>query len=100
CKEGRVAFVDIAGMLDEVKGRTDALSKELRYRWQYSDVTLPIGPFRMRFVVARQRDTLDAVFESARPETRASFSYGLSEWWIETVAPVHGETAEQALAPG
>ena len=34
------------------------------------------------------------------PVSSTSFSYGVSEWVLEPIASLRGETAQQALAPG
>ena len=34
------------------------------------------------------------------PDSSGNFRYGLSEWQLEPVLPVRGETLEAAMAPG
>lgn len=100
CSGGRVAFIDVAAMLNEVRQRVEEKGKLLRNSWEVSDVTRPAGAFRLRYTLERQRETLDAVVSMANPAAVGGFSYGLSEWVVEPVAPVRGEPAAAALAEG
>lgn len=100
CGGGRVTFIDIAAMLNEVRQQVEEKGKLLRNSWEITDVTRPAGAFRLRYTVERQRETLDAIVSMANPAAVGGFSYGLSEWIVEPVAPVRGETATAALAPG
>ncbi|HXG09167.1 MAG TPA: hypothetical protein VNK04_05200 [Gemmataceae bacterium] len=95
CRGGRVTFIDVGALLDEVRRSLRDKAEALRTRWEVEDVAGPIGPFRLRYTVERQRD-----FAFAVPDAYASFSYGVSAWQIEPVVPLRGETLEAALAPG
>ena len=97
CYQGRVAFVDVSTMLEDVRSRLHDKGEELKTQWHASDVTETIGAFRMHYVLERQRDGVESAFSLA-PAGRASFGYGLSEWVIEPMAPVRGETLQAALA--
>lgn len=100
CRAGRVTFVDVSTMLAEVKEVLEEKAKLLRNSWVVTDRTRPAGAFRLHYTLERQRETLDAVFADAPPSAHANFSYGLSEWEAEPVAPIRGETAPAALAKG
>jgi hypothetical protein len=100
CCRGRVTFVDIAAMMNEVRQQVTEKGKLLRNSWEITDVTRPAGAFRLRYTLERQRETLDAVVSMANPAAVGGFSYGLSEWIAEPVAPARGETAAAALAEG
>ncbi len=99
CRGGRVAFVDIAGMVQEIKLGMEAKSKLLRTQWQVADVTRPSGAFRLRYTIERYRNTLDAFTSSANPAGESGFRYGLGEWQVEAIATARGENASEALAP-
>jgi hypothetical protein len=98
CCRKRVTFVDIAALLSEVRNGIEEKGKPLRTQWQVKDVAGPIGPFRLRYTLERERGLLDAV--SGVPETSGSFRYGLTSWQVEPILADRGESAEAALADG
>jgi hypothetical protein len=100
CKKGHVTFIDISALLLEVRRRNEENANLLRTTWQASDVIPAVGAFQLRYTLERERDILDAMSSTARPEASGTFRYGLSEWQIEPVAPTRGETGDAALAPG
>jgi hypothetical protein len=98
CRQKRVAFIDIAALLAEVKSGLEDKGKLLRMQWQVDDVTRPVGAFRLAYTVERDRELLDALGGDAAPGARGSYRYGLSEWRVDPVAPLRGETLRAALA--
>lgn len=98
CRGGRVAFVDIAGMVQEIKEGMEAKSKLLRTQWQVGDVTRPIGAFRLRYTLERHRGELDAFTSGSTPAGESGFRYGLGEWQVDAIAAARGENASEALA--
>jgi hypothetical protein len=96
CQDGRVAFVDIGGMLREVRATVKEKGEELRSRWQAEGVVGPIGAFRLHYVLERERGMLGL---GQSPESDASFRYALSGWVVEPIIPVRGEPVDAALAP-
>jgi hypothetical protein len=100
CSMSRVTFIDIASLLNEVRNGIEEKGKLLHTQWQVHDVAGPIGAFRLRYTVERERGLLDAVAGQAVPESSGGFRYGLSEWQVEPMLPIRGETAETALVQG
>lgn len=98
CRGGRVAFIDIAGLLADIKSGIEAKAKALQTQWEVSDMTHPIGPFRLRYTMERQRGAMDALTSGSTPAGESGFRYGLSEWQVEAIASFRGETAPEALA--
>jgi hypothetical protein len=98
CRNQRVTFIDIAGLLNEIRNGMEDKGKLLRAQWQVSDVAGPIGAFRLRYTLERERGLLDAVSGQAVPESSGGYRYGLSEWRVEPILPISGEPAEAALA--
>jgi hypothetical protein len=96
CRRGRITFIDVAALIDEVKRGMRAKGEELRSTWAVSDVVGPIGPFQLRYTLERERDS----FPGGVPDTVGSYRYGLSAWYVEPVTEVRGETLAQALKPG
>jgi hypothetical protein len=96
CRMGRVTFIDVGALVDEIKRGMRAKGEELRSSWEVSDVVGPIGPFQLRYTLERERDS----FPGATPDAVGSYRYGLSAWYVEPVTEVRGETLEQALKPG
>jgi hypothetical protein len=100
CSNHRVTFIDIAALLNEVRNGIEEKGKLLRTQWQVNDVAGPVGPFRLRYTVERERSLLDAVAGQAVPEKSGGYRYGLSDWQLDPTLPVRGETADAALAEG
>jgi uncharacterized protein YoxC len=96
CHRGRVTFIDVAALLEEVKRGLRAKGEELRSSWEASDVVGPVGPYQMRYKLERDRDSVPGTL----PDTSGSYRYALTAWFIEPVTEVRGETLEQALKPG
>jgi hypothetical protein len=96
CHRGRVTFIDVAALLEEVKRGLRAKGEELRTSWQVTDVVGPIGPYQMRYRLERDRDSVPGPV----PDAGGFYRYGLSAWFIEPVTEVRGEEQEQALKPG
>jgi hypothetical protein len=96
CRKGRVTFIDVGALVDEIKRGMRAKGEELRTNWEVSDVAGPIGPFQLRYTLERERDS----FPGSTPDTSGAYRYGLSAWYVEPVTEVRGETLEQALKPG
>jgi hypothetical protein len=97
CRDGRVTFLDVAALLAEIKEGMEEKGKLLRNQWSVSDVTRAVGAFRLRYTIERERGLLDAV-GGGQPDPGGNYRYGLSEWQVVPVAPVRGETLEEALA--
>src|SRR5262249_15592970 len=101
CNHGRVTFIDIGAMLQEVRQRMEDKGKLLRTQWRVEDITPTVGAFRLHYAVERQREILDALGGDAAPGSGSGgFRYGVSEWQIEPVALSRGETLGQALRDG
>jgi hypothetical protein len=64
------------------------------------DVTRPVGPFRLRYVVERERDVVESLTAGGEPGRGRGFAYGLTAWEVEPVAAQRGEALSAALAPG
>jgi chaperonin cofactor prefoldin len=95
----RAAFVDLQSFIAEVKQKLPQKVELLRRQWEASDTTEPVGAFRMRYTVARDRTSgLDHAFTNLPPTEERGFSYALDSWTIEPILPVRGETLADALA--
>ena len=79
----------------EVKGSLEDISEELKRTWRVERRTSPVGAYRLRYAVERERGVLDAG-PTATPGP-GSFRYGMSEWLVEPLQNERGETKEQAL---
>lgn len=100
CRSGRVTFVDISSMLDDVRRAADDKVRELRSQWEVTDVTGAIGAFRMRYTFERDRTVLESAFTAVGPDGQnGRFRYGLSRWIIEPVMSARGETTDVAMNP-
>jgi hypothetical protein len=98
CNRGRVTFIDIGGLLGEVRPGMEDKGKQLRTQWEVSDVTGTVGAFRLHYTVERERGLLDSLGGAGTPETNGGYRYGVSAWFIEPIAFTRGETVEAALA--
>ena len=99
CRGGRVAFIDLPAFLHEIQSKLDDKVAELRTSWKVDDATRPVGAFRLRYVIEREKDAADSFGGSAKPRSEGGFRYGLTEWVVEPLTPLRGETLEAALAP-
>jgi hypothetical protein len=100
CRAGRVAFIDVAAFQAEIRQQMREKSQLLRRQWQVEDVTAPMGAFRLRYVIERERGLMDSLAAGGTPDPDANFRYGVAGWFVEPIAPQRGETAEAALARG
>ncbi|HEV3238573.1 MAG TPA: hypothetical protein VGZ25_16420 [Gemmataceae bacterium] len=99
CQNGRVAFIDIGSMLEEVRQGFEDKVQKLRNQWEIEDTTTPIGAFRLHYTVERERGVIEGVSRNSPPDANANFRYGLSSWQVEPLRAKRGETLEAALAP-
>lgn len=99
CRQGRVSFLDIGTMLEEVSRVMSGKAQALRTRWQVTDVTAPVGAFRLRFTVERERGSLDSLIDGG-PGGSGNFQYGVSEWVLEPLVADRGETLAEAMGEG
>jgi len=99
CRNGRVTFIDLPAFMQEVQGRFQDAVGQLRNNWKIDEVTRPVGAFRLRYVIEREPDSIEAFGPGSKPSSDGGFRYGLSGWVVEGVTPQRGETLEAALAP-
>ena len=97
CKAGRITFIDLAAFLDELRRGMDGKGEALQSRWSLEETVGPIGAFRLRYTIERQRGQFEG---SISQPDRGSFRYGVSGWTLEAISALRGETAERALAAG
>jgi hypothetical protein len=96
CQNGRICYIDMPAFQQEMKSSLDEIGQELRTTYSVERTTRPVGPFRLRYTVERERSGLDV---GAAPASEGGFRYGLSGWVVEPITLRRGETLEQALAP-
>jgi hypothetical protein len=85
CHRGRVALIDIGGFMDDIQRALRGQAGDLlRNTGQYSGVTEPYGPFRLRYRLA----------------VRGAESKVECSWEVEPVEQNRGEPLEIALAAG
>jgi hypothetical protein len=99
CKNGRVSYLDLPGMVRDIEDGMKAKEEMLRERFSVDDVTRPSGAFRLRYTIVRRRSTGEALGDAARPSGRVFFGYGLGKFVVEPISALRGETLEQALRP-
>ncbi len=97
-RAGRITFLDIAALIAEARLSLEERGRELRTARKVEAVAGPVGAFRLRYTLERERGVLDSL--GAAPETETNYRYGLTEWRVEPVAGTRGETADQALVTG
>ncbi len=90
CRGGKVAFIDMAAFLHEIRQDIESIGDLMRKQAKVVRNTNTVGAFRLRYTFERS----GGLFESSS----SGFSYGLSEWVVEPVGPLRGETLEAALA--
>jgi hypothetical protein len=99
CRRGRVAFIDLAPMIDEIRRRLDEHGKELRTQWEVRAVAGPVGAFQLRYTVERERGAVDAALGGGAPNPGGSYQCTLTGWEVEPVTDPRGESIDAALVP-
>lgn len=94
CRRGRVTFIDLPAFMQEIRATLEDKVGTLRTQWQVSAVTAPVGAFRLRYVVEREKNAMDSM---GGGPAGSGFRYGLSEWVAEPLIEPRGETLEAAL---
>lgn len=97
CKGGRVTFIDLPAFLQEVRHGLEGKAEELKSQWQVTHATAPVGAFRLRYTLERQKSALESL---GGGPAGSGFRYGLSEWVLEPIAARRGEPLDAALAEG
>jgi hypothetical protein len=100
CQSGRITFIDIGALLQQVRDDMQQKGEELRSVWQVSGSPGPVGAFRLRYFIEREKNSLESVATGGLPDKGASFRYALTGWVVEPMSPDRGEPLEQALKPG
>jgi hypothetical protein len=96
CRAGRVTPIDSASLLLKAQSEARERIRELEHAWEFTGVTQPVGAFRMRFVVERERES----FDGRQAPSGGSFRYGFSRWELVAEMAQRGEDATQALKNG
>lgn len=97
CKNGRVTYLDLPGMMRDIEEGMKEKEEQLRERFSVEDVTRPSGAFRVRYTIVRRRNMGEAIGDADRPRDRVYFGYGLGRFTVEPIAPIRGETLDQAM---
>jgi hypothetical protein len=97
-RAGRVALIDIGALLEQVQRGLRERGEQLRGKWELHEVTSAVGPFRLHYVIERERSLFDGA--GGAPDGHGAFRFGVSFWEVEPVRAERGETVDQALAAG
>ncbi len=95
CRHGRVTFIDLPAFMQEVRAGMEDKAVALRTQWQVTGTTAPVGAFRLRYTVERDKNALEGL--GAAGPVSQGFHYGVSEWIAEPVAADRGEPLDLAL---
>jgi hypothetical protein len=98
CKDGRVGFIDLQAFLIEIRRTIQDKADLLKTQWQVEGTAGPVGAYRLRYTLERDRGLLDS--GGGLPTGSGNFRYSLSAWVVEPIMPVRGDTAAAALSPG
>jgi hypothetical protein len=91
-----VTPIDSASLLLKAQAEARERIRELESVWEFSGTTQPVGAFRMRYVVEREREA----FDGRTAPSGTSFRYGFSRWELVPEQAQRGESLEQALKDG
>jgi hypothetical protein len=94
CRQGRVCFIDIQAFLIEIRRGFQDKADMLKSRWEVESTAGPVGAYRLRYTVERERGLLDGGLQPGG----GSYRYGLTGWEVEPIMPVRGEPASVALS--
>jgi hypothetical protein len=97
CRRGRVTYIDLPAFMQEIRTTLEDRVGALKMQWQVSAVTAPAGPFRLRYVVEREKSALENI---GGGPVGGGFRYGLSEWVLEPILAERGESLDVAIRPG
>jgi hypothetical protein len=100
CRGGRVTFFDLPRLEAELRREVDAKAELLKSRWQFSDVTIPIGAFRLRYTVDREPGVADSLSRGSSPARDSGYRYGVAGWVAEPLLEGRGEELAAALSDG
>jgi hypothetical protein len=98
CYHGRVTLLDTGALLADIQRTLRSKGELLHDQWELRDVTLPVGAFRLRYVISRERSAMDG--PGGGGPVSSTFRYGISAWEAEPVTPQRGETTDEALKSG
>lgn len=85
CKDGRVAFIDLAVFIDDMRRDAQARGQELRTQGKVQGRSAPLGAFELHYFLELEDERTGAVSGS---------------WQVVPRAAQRGETASAALQPG
>jgi hypothetical protein len=93
CRAGRITPIDSASLVDRALAEARERIRELDSAWEFSGVTQPVGAYRLRYVIERER----LPFDRGATPSGGNYRYGLSRWELQPLSDTRGETAEAAL---
>jgi hypothetical protein len=99
-KDGRVTFLDVEALVREITQGLQGKGEQLRTSFQLNEETGPVGAFKLRYVISRERGLMDSVAGGSTPVERDGFRFGIESWEAVPIKTDRGETADQALAAG
>jgi hypothetical protein len=98
CLGGKVSVIDVGSLLDKAQTDARARIEELRSNWELTGTTPAVGPFKLSWVVEREKGPLEGL--TAGPAAKGGFQAHMTAWEVVPVEAVRGEAAEAALADG
>ena len=98
CKAGRVTLIDVQALEGIRRRDSKAQAEQLRSQWQISPTTAPVGAFRLRYTLERERSTLSGPATGAPVD--GAFRYARTRWEVESIAAERGEPGDKALVEG
>jgi hypothetical protein len=93
-RHGRVTLVDLGALLAQMKRDSPKKMERLRTAWEFTGITSPVGAFRLRYTIERERKLLEG---AGRPNANDSFHVGLARAEVEPIVEDRGESAPAAL---
>jgi hypothetical protein len=100
CCHGRVTFIDLAALMEDVHNRLEEHGKQLRNQWEVQGLAGPVGAFQLRYTFERERGLAEAALGGGTPDPQGGYRVRLSGWEVEPVAEPRGESLDKALARG
>ena len=94
-QSGRVAFIDLAGLMERAKGKGKSMEADLRSRGRATAEVGPVGSFRLRFTMTRE----DMPFSQSILYGSGSFQARLAEWQLSPTQDPRGEPIDSSLRP-
>jgi hypothetical protein len=98
CKAGRVTLINTEALVGIMRRESKAQAEQLRSQWQLTPTTAPVGAFRLRYTLERERSLLSG--PAGGTPVDGAFRYTRTRWEVEPITTDRGESGDKAFVEG